>query len=299
MQRWYGDLVDVGPGRFLGNRIRVPMSTAIVRTYTSEGFVIAADGRARGTDDWKVQTDEAQKIFPIGGSSTRFLAYSISGAASIPSRDATEMAFDFVKEINIATQALSARRYSSLGDYAKRAFRAVHQKLKDAKLAGRLDYPEAETLDPSERGSTIARVLIDGYHKGVPSRVKVRFFHERQVLAGLEVLQQELATGAQWYQGPEKVFDLMFGGYGESGNPMFTAYEQRSVELVFHPNETLRIYAQMAQAYISACSGSEAFAMDPQTCAGIGGRIHIATITPQDGFQWVPGYEPAAQCPYS
>src|ERR1039458_7342993 len=62
MQRWYGDLVDVGPGRFLGNRIRVPMSTAIVRTYTSEGFVIAADGRARGTDDWKVQTDEAPQI---------------------------------------------------------------------------------------------------------------------------------------------------------------------------------------------------------------------------------------------
>jgi len=272
------------------------MSTAIVRTYTSEGFIIAADGRRCGAEDGKVDSDVTQKIFPIGGSSTRFLAYSISGFASIVSRDATEMVFSFVTEINRATQALSTRRYSALADYAKKAFGAVHQRLKDAKLAGLLDYPDpdAETLDPSERGSTIARVLIDGYHKDIPSRVKVRFFHEHQNLARLEVLQQELATGAPWCQGSEKVFELMFGMQAENSNRMFAAYERRSVKLVSHPNEALRIHAQMAHAYISACSGPEALAMDPKPCAGIGGRIHIATITPKDGFQWAPGFEPVA-----
>lgn len=291
MQRWIGDLVDVGPGKFVGG-VRVPMSTAIVRTYTSEGFVIAADGRACGGEDGKVETDSVQKIFPIGSSSIGFLAYSISGTVSIASRDATEIAFNFAEEINRATLVLSMRRFSTLADYAKRAYRAVHQKLKDGKLGGRLEYPDAETLDPSEPGSTIARVLIDGYFNGVPSRVKVRFFHECQVLAGLEVLQQELATGLPWAHGSEKVFDLMFGTHRENEKYIFSAYERRSGRLVSHPNETLRIHAQMAHAYIDACSGPEALAIDPKPCAGIGGHIHIATITPKDGFHWVPGFRP-------
>jgi hypothetical protein len=291
MQQGIGDLVDIGQGSFAGGRIRVPMSTAIFRTYTSDGFIIATDGRTRGAEDGTIVSDETQKIFPIGGSTPRFLAYSISGMAAIPSLDATEMAFKFIKEINGATQALSSRRYSSLADYTRKAFRAVHQKLEDAKLSGRLDYPEAETLDPSEPGSTIARVFVDGYYKGIPSRVKARFFHQHQVLAGLEVVQQELATGAQWYQGPNKIYDLMFRTYGEGGNPMFSAYERRSGSLVFHPNQTLRIHAQMAHAYISVCSGPEALAIDPKVCAGIGGAIQIAIITPKDGFQWVPGFD--------
>jgi hypothetical protein len=266
------------------------MSTAIVRTHVPEGFVIAADGRARGAEEWNVVTDEAQKIFAIGG----FLAYSISGTPSIASRDATEVSFDFVARINTATQALSTRRFGTLADYAKRACGAVHQALKDAKLAGQLDYPDPEpaALDPSERGSTIVKVLIDGYHKGAPSRVKVRFFHEKQVLERLEVLQQELVSGAPWYQGSEIVFDLICGTRrGEPGDQWVSAYEKKSMNLTFHPNTTLDTHARMAHAYISACSGPEAHAIDPQ-CAGIGGHIHIATITPKDGFQWVPGFEP-------
>jgi len=80
--RWIGDLVDLGPGRFLGG-VSVPMSTAIVRTYTSDGFVIAADGRVRGAEDGCVISDTVQKIFPIGGSTPYFLAYSISGVGPI------------------------------------------------------------------------------------------------------------------------------------------------------------------------------------------------------------------------
>ena len=286
MQQWIGDLVDVGPGRFLGNRVLVPMSTAIVRTFTEEGFIIAADGRARGAEDGIKKYDDLQKIFAIGNN-PRSLAYSISGAASIATCDGTEIAFDFITEINRATEALSMRRYDNLGEYARKAFGSVHLKLKDSKLAGRLDYPELGTFDPSERGSTIARVFIDGYYRDVPCRVKGRFFHECQVLAGLEVLQQELAMGAQWAQGSTKVFEMMFEGHVGHEDNLFSKYMQRSSELTSHANETLRIYAQMAYAYIDACSGPEALAIDPKPCAGIGGRIHIATITPKVGFRWL------------
>jgi hypothetical protein len=248
----------------------------------------------RGADDGTVISDHTQKIFPIGGSGTIRLAFSTSGSASIPSCDREGIAFDFLTEIHRATGALSTRRYHNLADYARKAYGAVHRRLKEAKLTGRLDYPESETLDLSEGGCTITRVLIDGYHEGIPSRVTVRFYHEHQALGDLEVLQQELARGAPWVYGSEKIWDLMFGPHSETGNQTFSVYGKQSVSLVSHPNEALRIHAQMAHAYISACSGAEGHAIDPEICAWIGGHIHIATITPKDGFQWLSGFEPWA-----
>jgi hypothetical protein len=267
------------------------MSTAIVSTYTTEGFVIAADGRMRGADDGTVVNDQIQKIFPIGGSGTRRLAFSLTGSAYIPSCDREEMAFEFLAEIRRATGALSVGRYPNLSDYAHKAFGAVHRRLKEAKLTGRLSYPELQTLDPSERGCSIAIVLLDGYHEGVPSRLKIRFYHEHQVLAGLEIVQQELPPGRAWYSGSETVWDVMFGAHVDTGDPALSHYKQQSAS-VFHPNETLCSYAQIAHAYISMCPGPEGLALDPELCAGIGGHIHIATITPKDGFQWVPRFEP-------
>jgi len=62
------------------------MPTAIVRVYTNEGFVIAADGRnlnseaQPGTDP--IITDEAQKIFPAQHHKAS-LAYAIAGVAGL------------------------------------------------------------------------------------------------------------------------------------------------------------------------------------------------------------------------
>jgi hypothetical protein len=47
-----------------------------------------------------------------------------------------------------------------------------------------------------------------------------------------------------------------------------------------------------ATKYIRAYSDPEAREIDPKACAAVGNRIHIATITPTDGFRWVPGFEP-------
>lgn len=290
MQRWVGDLVDVGPGNFVGNRVHVPMSTAIVRTYTREGFIIAADGLVRGSDDLKEVTDKAQKVFPFGGIGA-LLAYSIAGTPCIASRDGTKVAFDFVKRIETATQALSVQRFNTLFDYANRACRPIYRALEAAKREGLMDYPEPEKLDPGDRGSTIASIFIDGYHKGIPSRVKVRFFHEDQTLAPLEVLPQELATGAPWFHGSAKASTLMFGERQGASKEWLSAYEMESIKLIFHPNETLCIHAQMAHAYIRVCSAApEVIAMDPkerEICAGIGGEIQIAAITENEGFQWI------------
>jgi len=268
------------------------MSTSIVRTYTTEGFVVAADGRARDAGNRTVASDQVQKIFPIGGGEIQTAAYSISGTAFIGLDDGSDVMFDLQQQMKSATQVYSMRRAGTVLDYAERVCSTVHQSLAKAKLAGQLDYPESNSLDASEPGATIARILFDGYCKGIPTRVKARLFHRDQVLAPLEVLQQELAPGCPWCQGPEQLTDMMWGS-AKKGNFMIP-YEKRAVELVRHPNETLRIHAQMAHAYISACSDPEVIAVDPEQCAGIGGRIHIATIDPKTGFRWIPGFAPKA-----
>lgn len=73
------------------------MSTAIIRIYTREGFVVAADGRRRRhrpTGDWAILSDSVQKIFPIEEEG-RSLAYAMAGAAQIAG-EAGQILFDLL-----------------------------------------------------------------------------------------------------------------------------------------------------------------------------------------------------------
>src|SRR5438876_11478296 len=88
-----------------GNLVCLSMSTAIVRTYTDEGFVIAADGRAIKTEDLSLLSDQAQKIFQIPGQGG-LLAYAIAGTAQITVEDSNEVVFDLAAEISKASQEL-------------------------------------------------------------------------------------------------------------------------------------------------------------------------------------------------
>jgi hypothetical protein len=55
----------------------------------------------------------------------------------------------------------------------------------------------------------------------------------------------------------------------------------------------LKAAIERSKRYIEACSHHpEAIELDNR-CKMIGGKIHIATITPESAFQWVSGYEPA------
>jgi hypothetical protein len=54
----------------------------------------------------------------------------------------------------------------------------------------------------------------------------------------------------------------------------------------FKHETSLQGAAYFAKGYIEACSSPLALKFDP-TCEELGGHIHVATITPQDGFRWV------------
>jgi len=58
------------------------------------------------------------------------------------------------------------------------------------------------------------------------------------------------------------------------------------------PGDDLEAHAANARQFITRCGGPEGRAIDPEIAATIGGRIHMATITPANGFRWIPGFEP-------
>jgi ATP-dependent protease HslVU (ClpYQ) peptidase subunit len=79
------------------------MPTAIIRNYTGDAFVIAADGIAQDKDG-TVMTRSRQKIFQFGDN--KWLAYAFAGRVAIGPDEGSEIWFDFRERINEAVLAL-------------------------------------------------------------------------------------------------------------------------------------------------------------------------------------------------
>jgi hypothetical protein len=190
---WQGDpVIPVDwSGIYEGGQIRelplldcVPMSTAIFRTYTREGFVIAADGRRRTADGIRIVSDEVQKIFSIDEPS-RSLAYAMAGAVYIPNEKG-QAAFDFATEAKKAAKTLATSGAGDLTRYAEKFSRLVNNSLLSAKNSGRIaQYPTTPAVGlDNGPGGTIVHLFFIGYYAGAPSWTDVRFFHLNQQLAG-------------------------------------------------------------------------------------------------------------------
>ncbi len=279
----YGDLISP-QRRLLGGLIRIPMSTAIVRTYTPDGFVIAADGRARNNETGAIITENAQKVFSLGN---RFLAYAFAGAVKLgpPHIDSDEVVFDLAAEVRASVEAISPRRYRNLNAYATRIAKGVQRSLERAESGGKIEYPKQSVLSPAECGCTIANVFVDGYFDTIPSRIKVRLYHYAGRLADPEVFSEKLNQGTPLLHGSVDVADLV------PQDSRFARYRMLP-QRPFHESADLAAAINISKCYIEAFSGPEALEVDEAFCSGIGGHIHIATVTPRGGFQWVPGFEP-------
>src|SRR5208282_4605383 len=83
----------------------VPMPTALVRLYTPEGWVIAADGRKSNSKTGETW-DNTKKIFPIIQPG-RSLAYAITGDAQICDHTHKNIVFDFLSEAESAVNSLA------------------------------------------------------------------------------------------------------------------------------------------------------------------------------------------------
>lgn len=94
-----------------------------------------------------------------------------------------------------------------------------------------------------------------------------------------------------WTTGPDEVGRLI-----KARDSRFEKYLDNNQV----PSETVRLQSsselvdmiRQSRSIIDAHKSDEAREIDPQGSGSIGGHIHIATITPIEGFKWVPGFEP-------
>jgi len=253
--------------------------TAIVRTLTPGGFVLAADGRKSGAIDGAVLSDSVQKIFPIKTFAGSF-AYSIAGTIELPTDNNLEVALNLAEEIRKSADSLEKRKTRNLAGYAVRLCRPVYQALKNARESGRISlYPSYETNVSTERGDTIIRISLDGFRDGYPSSVVIRIFHENGVLGEPEIFTEPNHLGLHRASGRPEIGRLLW----ETDDPRLAAYRGPRI---FAEDMTLQDAIDRSQSYIRAHADPAAHTIDPE-CRRTGGHIHVATITPPDGFKWI------------
>jgi hypothetical protein len=260
------------------------MSTAILRIYTGDGFLIAADGLAKEKDG-SVSNLAAQKIFSFGAGGS--LAYSIAGRSKIGPDDSPRISFSFEDQLDEATLAIPMDQHATLTEFAKPLSQRILRALTAACLADEIRFDDATWANPGELGHAIAYVFIDGYYKGLESSVTIRFYHCEERF-GADVQTPGIVTGAVFCHGSLVVRDLI-----HQNDPRFC--NERYLRPLDVPaprlSEKMLNALIYSRVYIEACSSSEGLALDKDICSGIGGYPHTATITRMDGFQWVPGFE--------
>ena len=253
------------------------MPTAIIRNYTGDAFVIAADGKAGGT----TPSLSRRKIFKFGDD--KRLAYAFAGRVAIGPREGPEIWFDFRDHINQAVQSFSLDLYPTLAEYAARLADFAHRALVERCSSDQITFDNA-----TELGAPLACVFISGYFRQVASSVIIGFYRENRQFAKPKVTHDELIIGT-----PRRHGSLIIDAFFYEKSPRFFN------DKYFYPlevrlpgfSEAMKGSILTSRAYIEACASDEGLALDPDCCKDIGGKIHMVRITPTDEIQWIPGFE--------
>lgn len=260
--------------------------TAIVYTLTRQGFALAADGRCSNSDSNSVGSDEVQKIFPLSCPVGAF-ALCFSGADGFTSLDTG----DQLKLPQLAMRcaaSLEGRRCANAAGYAYRLTRCINEAIKGFSLGGPIHSgTSAQPNLADEFGDTICRIALVGIEniwngKGA-AVVDMRFYHIDGVLRDPEVKPESpLLIGGYRGYSPSKIIGHLVCNQPKEDERL-SAYRRPMKE----PDEvTLQDALEGAKAFILAHSDPEAIEIDAK-CLAVGGHIHAATITPDDGFRWV------------
>jgi hypothetical protein len=255
------------------------MASAILLFYTSDGFLIAADGRMRILK--VTECDKITKLFEIRQPG-KFLAYAFGGSVALTDKeDSKSILFDFRIEATKIINSIRLRKHHDLSAYADELSQRLRRALIKARQNERCEsFKKEDTL--------IACLVLAGFYKGQPSCLNVTFTHQEQTVLTPIIRTMSLAKGYSpiLTYGSNVVRELIF----ETDDPRFDPYR---VPRVNRPDDvTITEVADAARKYILACSDLEALRIDEAHCAGIGGHIHMANITKEDGFKWLPEFRP-------
>jgi hypothetical protein len=257
---------------------QIRMPTAILSTYTGDGFIVAADGMSQGKDG-TVTTRSRGKICQFGGNN--WLAYAFAGRVAIGPDQGPEFSFDFIDTVDEAVQTLAIKRFATLSAYAARLAKNTQRILREACGKAHITFNDADgALD-----TILADVIISGYFKEVAATVQIEFYRHNRRFAKPQVIIHNL-------DGPTRIGSLLMNFlFSRKEHPLYHRYLRPLPVPLPHLSEAMVNAIIEARAYIKACESDEARKLD-SFCKTIGGHIHIATITRTDGFQWVRGFKP-------
>jgi hypothetical protein len=244
------------------------MSTAIVRIYTRDGFVIAADGRTSDKSG-AVRDDATQKVFPMTRPSMH-LAYAIAGDVQIVQRATGEVLLD----LHVATKEafeVIADRPESWPVFSTLLANTILDRVECARR-----LREFHRVEEGKQAS----LFIDGYHNGQPRRTHVKFKYTcaPQQKAKKVVIPNDLCDN---YGYGSKLVQAAI----DSGDSRFAQFQPATIREGMSLDEAIIV----ARNRIAAQFGDypPGLEIDPK-CRHIGGRILIALVTPS-GFDWIEG----------
>jgi hypothetical protein len=250
--------------------------TGAVRLYTGDGFIIAADGLRRDLSGAEVNNRQ-QKIFKTEAAGKLF-AYVLTGTTYIAQ---SEPGFDVSLEAASVATALSAKRYDSPDRYTEQFGRLLRASFRRGQEDGRIE----QLSDSGTSGEQeIVRVLLAGYYDRRPFMSATTLWHKHQEIQSPTRESRLLGPSSTQLEvsGSQKVRDLLLS----TDDDTFAEYRTAGwIKMRNRMPVSLAEGADMARAYIAACASSRGRMVDPE-CAAIGGRIHVAEITPV-GFRWI------------
>lgn len=256
--------------------------TAIVINHSAQGFVIAADGRLRCDDESRrkassqilaLETNTQQKIFQAN-TAQGILGYAVTGTVRDP------QGFDLMTIAQEHSDSISTRHFGDVRSYLRTLGGKINKAINDARQDGTLEtLPQTKKVE-STSAWYIAALHFSGYFNGEPCLWNIEFSHQGRN-SRFDIYRPCLKSTQ--FLGSEIVRNCMYG------DGTLTAYrDPRFYDFVrgVPPHLSLENAREFAIGYIAACSSPLGLEVDEPNCKGIGGHIHMATITQSEGFVW-------------
>jgi hypothetical protein len=229
--------------------------SAIVWIYTTDGFVVGADGRRKDLSG-QAMSDSEQKIFFFATGNIRG-AFTWNGCTEIGTVSST---FDFKAVTRDVLQSLAAEHFRDLSELITNVSLTFIDRLSGwIQVAGaRAEYPDNREW---------ASIQMYGYVEGTPGMARAVFPFENGSpgTPGLDIAPKRL-------DGTLVV---------SSGNQ--TAYEEMVAADRMHRCTNLLDSQRLVDDYIQLCG------IRPENASNnIGGHIHIAALTPKNSGWLIP-----------
>lgn len=268
----------LGKGISVGYRIggSVP-GTAVVRIYTDDCFVVAADGLRLSFHGRQVVNDKQQKIFVIEQSAGLF-AHALTGVTYFEHGRTTFSVSDAVQKIAnelLMEHFTSADRY--IARFGKLAIDALRKGQRDGKIKG------FEDISGNEPG-LIVTILFAGYFKTKAFMADIKLFHHKQKLQTPAFEFKDCIPGEVEIKVAGST--VVFNELRNTDNPDFTRFRSAGFRQIRNEHALSELDAvELARNYIAACADPKGRELAPE-CVGIGGHTYIVSVKRGD-FKWV------------